>query len=289
MISFKDVHIRYGNEVVIRGISFEVRDKEIYGIIGPNGSGKTTLLRAMLGIITPDKGEISVNGINVNKCKPKIATVFETSVGRNFLRLTTKEDLRFYSALYDVDVDDGKLEEILELVGLDPNKKLYTLSRGMWQRLYIARVLIPDFPIVVLDEPWLGLDVFMQEETIKILKKMEKTVILTAHEMPLVERACDRVMIINNGKKIVEGAVNDLLTKIDWRYKIEIMGEVSRFDGVKMEKKGDLKICYVKDLKSFLEKIRISDIYKIDVSPVSLEEAYLYLVNKDNRTKLKYN
>jgi len=264
MITFKDVFISYGKNIVIKGISFNVKQGEIFGILGPNGSGKTTLLRAMLGIINPDRGEILIDGINPSKVKPKIAAIFETSVGAEFLRLTPREDLRFYSALYDVDVTDEKIREILEMVDLDPNKKLYAFSRGMWQKLYIARALIPDFPVIALDEPWLGLDVSMQRKTVEILKSLKKTFILTAHEMPLAERACDKIMIINNGKKVVEGAPNELLNQMEWRYKVKITGSNE-----------EVKTYYVKDLASFLQKIKMNGVYKIDISPVSLEDAYL--------------
>lgn len=284
MIVFKDVHISYGKNHVIKGVSFRVNRGEIFGIIGPNGAGKTTLLRAMVGIIVPDKGEIVVNGINPVKRKPKIAILFETTKGQSFLRLTPVEDLEFYSALYGVDVDRDRIYEILKIVGLynARNKKLYMFSRGMWQRQFLARVLLPDFPIIVLDEPWLGLDVSAQRETVELLKKlreMGKTIVLTAHEMPLIERVCDRVMFLNNGKKVAEGNVEELLEQMEWRYKVSIVGDVANTSAAKMI---DEKLIYhVKDLKGFLQNLEFSKIYEIDIRPTSLEEAFLTLLGED--------
>jgi len=280
MISFKDVDISYGKNIVIRGMSFNVDEGEVYGIIGPNGSGKTTLLRAMLGIINADRGQVLINGLDPIKTKPKIASVFETSLGTELLRLTPKEDLKFYASLYDVDITNERIHEILKLVDLHPDGRLYTFSRGMWQKLYIARALIPDFPLIVLDEPWLGLDVTMQRKTVEIFRDLRKTIVLAAHEMPLVERVCSRILIINNGKKVVEGTVDELLNRIEWRYEVKVSGKANEVDGVKPKKRDNLNVYYVKDLKKFLEKLDVSKLDKIDVTPISLEEAYLYLLNE---------
>ncbi len=280
MIAFEDVHISYGKNEVIKGISFEVNEGEIFGIIGHNGAGKTTLLRAMVGIIAPDEGKILVDGINPLKEKPKVAMLFETTKGQSFLRLTPVEDLEFYSALYGVEVDKERIYEILKIVGLYSAKdeKLYTFSRGMWQRQFLARVLLPDFPIIVLDEPWLGLDVSAQRETVELLKKLKKmgkTIVLTAHEMPLIERVCDRIMLINKGKKVIEGSVKELLDRLKWTYEVFIVGDVESLNPIKRDGK---LIFYVKDLKEFLQKLNFSKIDEIDVKPISLEEAYLKLM-----------
>jgi len=284
MITFENVHIYYGQNHVIKGVSFTINDNEIFGIIGHNGAGKTTLLRAMVGIIAPDKGRILVNGVDPAKEKPKVAMLFETTKGQSFLRLTPVEDLEFYSALYGVDVDREKIYEILKTVGLygAKDKKLYTFSRGMWQRQFLARVLLPDFPVIVLDEPWLGLDVSAQRETVEVLKKLKrmgKTIVLTAHEMPLIERVCDRIMLINKGKKITEGSVRELLDRLEWKYEVSIVGDVGDLEPVRTDGK---LVFYVKDLKEFLQRLDFSRIVQIDVQPISLEEAYLKLLGDEN-------
>ncbi len=274
MIKFQDVHISYGNATVIRGLTFEVKRGEIFGIIGPNGAGKTTILRALTGIIIPDRGKITIDGRNISLLKPherKLAFLFETARGGSFLRLTPEEDLEFYAALYNVNVSREKIEETLKLVGLyqERKKRLYKFSRGMWQKLYLARVILPDFPVIVLDEPWLGLDVISQRETVEILKKfkeMGKTIVLTAHEMPLLERSCSRVMLIKNGRKVMEGEPSQLFKRIGWKYKIKIKGK-------KRE-----KIIYVKDLKDAITRIREDEIYEAEIEPVSLEDLYLKLM-----------
>jgi len=284
MIIFENVHIYYGQNHVIKGVSFTINDNEIFGIIGHNGAGKTTLLRAMVGIIAPDRGRILVNGVDPTKEKPKVAMLFETTKGQSFLRLTPVEDLEFYSALYGVDADRERIYEILKTVGLygAKDKKLYTFSRGMWQRQFLARVLLPDFPVIVLDEPWLGLDVSAQRETVELLKKLKrmgKTIILTAHEMPLIERVCDRIMLINKGKKVTEGSVRELLDRLEWKYEVSIVGDVEDLEPVRRDGK---LVFYVRDLREFLQRLDFSRIAQIDVQPISLEEAYLKLLGDEN-------
>ncbi|KYK35440.1 MAG: ABC transporter ATP-binding protein [Theionarchaea archaeon] len=286
MITAKNISISYGKHEVIRNLSFNVEKSEIYGIIGPNGAGKTTILRALTGIILPDQGVMSVDGKNVVVHKPKIAVLFEVAMSRTFLRITAEEDLMFYSVLYDVEVDRERIKEILRVVGLHGiNKYVYKFSRGMWQRLYFARVLLPDFPVVVLDEPWLGLDVAAQRETIALLKKMkemQKTIILTAHEMPLIERICDRVMVLDKGKNVVEGDVEELLDRLEWRYEVKISGDNLKnlTNKFKYRGKGRYHYFYVKNLREFIESIDVSTIYEIDVKPLSLEEVYISLLTK---------
>lgn len=274
MIEFQDVHIAYGDAEVIKGLSFEVKQGEIFGIIGPNGAGKTTILRALAGIIVPDKGRIIINGKDVKELKAeerKIAMLFETAAGGSFLRLTPEEDLEFYAALYNVSVSEERIRETLKIVGLyeERKKHLYKFSRGMWQKLYLARVILPDYPVIVLDEPWLGLDVVSQQETVETLKKfreMGKTIVLTAHEMPLIERACTRIMLIKGGKKIIEGEPSKLFEAMDWEYKIVIKGQKKE------------NTIYVKDLKEAVSAIKENELYEAEIEHVSLEDIYLKLL-----------
>ncbi len=293
MISVRNISISYGTHKVIEDLSFNVKKGEIYGIIGPNGAGKTTILRALSGVILPDSGEIYIDGKNVVKYKPRIAVLFETSMTKDFLRITAEEDLMFYSVLYDVDIDKKRIGDILKTVGLDGiTKYIFTYSRGMWQRLYFARVLLPDFPIIVLDEPWLGLDVAAQRETIELLKKMKemrKTIILTAHEMPLIERICDRIMILDKGKNVVEGNVETLLSRLEWRYEIRLLGDnlENLVENYKCIKKKGYYHFYVKNLREFIESMDIASIYEIDVKPLSLEETYIELLMKNKEKEQK--
>jgi len=293
MISVRNISISYGSHKVIEDLSFNVKKGEIYGIIGPNGAGKTTILRVLSGVILPDNGEIYMDGKNVVKHKPKIAVLFETSMSKDFLRIRAEEDLMFYSVLYDVDANRERIRDILKTVGLDGiTKYIFTYSRGMWQRLYFARVLLPDFPIIVLDEPWLGLDVAAQRKTIELLKKMKemgKTIILTAHEMPLIERICDRVMILDSGKNVVEGDVETLLSRLEWRYEIKLLGDnlETLVENHKYIEKEGYHHFYIKNLKEFIESMDITNIYDIDVKPLSLEEAYIELLTENKEKKQK--
>ena len=194
----------------LRGITLSIPDAEIFGILGPNGAGKTTLVRILSTLLTPTSGTAHVNGLNVvadaNRVRRQVGVAFGGERGL-YDRLTAKDNLRFAAQLYGVGPRHARsrVSELLELVGLTDksNARVETFSRGMKQRLHIARALIHDPAVVFLDEPSSGLDPVaargLRELAVE-LRRRGKTILLATHSMVEADELCDRVSIIASGE-----------------------------------------------------------------------------------------
>lgn len=209
---------KYGDLTAVDNISFAVDEGNICAILGPNGSGKTTTIKSICNLIIPDSGDIKLFGKKNTKSIDKIAALFEGT--RNlYWRLTPRENLRYFAGIRGLGgrkIED-KIDKLLDDFDLS-NKKDITvnnLSRGMKQKVAIAMALICDTKIVLLDEPTLGLDVKSFMEIKNILKyianNMKKTVLLSTHDMNLVEEVCNDIVILNNGKIVVHDTMDNLL------------------------------------------------------------------------------
>ena len=208
---------RYGGLNAVDGISFNIRKGEVFAFLGPNGAGKTTTVEMIEGIRTPTKGSILVMGKDLSRhsnwIKRKIGVLPQEF--SSFDNLKVVETIKFYSSLYK------KTRDIDELIGLmnleEHSKKLYkNLSGGLRQRVGIAVALVNDPTIVFLDEPTTGLDPAARQEVwrvIKGLKREGKTIFLTTHYMEEAQELADHVAIINHGRIIAEGSVDDLIDR----------------------------------------------------------------------------
>lgn len=205
----------------IDGISFDVKEGEIVGILGPNGAGKTTTMKSILGLLIPDSGKIYIDGKKVgiyDRWRYKlIAAVLEGN--RNiYWRLTVQENLEFFAGLQGLSPSKIKerIDSILNDFGLQTrrNDQVRTLSRGMKQKVSVAAAFIRGTPILFLDEPTLGMDIQSSIDLRKTLKKLVKnegkTVLLSSHDMKVVEEVCERVIILKNGKIIADGEIDKL-------------------------------------------------------------------------------
>lgn len=217
----------------LKGISFSVKKGEIFGLLGPNGAGKSTTIKILSTMLLPTSGEVKVLGYDCeteeNKIRNKINFVFggERSL---YWRLTAKENLVYFADLYKVSRNDQKklIPQILELVGLKDasNNRVETYSKGMKQRLQIARCLINDPEVIFFDEPSIGLDPKGADDLkqlIKLLANYGKTILLTTHYMKEAEELCDRIAIINHGQIIANGTLEELagLISADKKEKIK--------------------------------------------------------------------
>lgn len=194
----------------VNGITFNVRRGEIFGILGPNGSGKSTLIRLIATLLLPDSGEIRVFGHDVVKERARVRRMINrVSVDAAFFKkLSAYENLKYAARLYGVDsgLVHTKAVEILERLGF-PRKKMYVsledLSRGMQQKVAVARALLTSPVLLLLDEPTTGLDPVSKREVQDFVLEMRKlhdtTVVLTTHDMQEAERLCDRIAIIDQG------------------------------------------------------------------------------------------
>jgi ABC-2 type transport system ATP-binding protein len=207
VIQVSGVRKTYGSTVAVDEVSFEVDDGEIFGLIGPNGAGKTTTMECIEGLRTPDRGAISVLGLDpfhdVYKLQERIGVQLQQAQLQK--RIKVWEAVHLWASLCQKKPKDGEL--LLEQLGLANNRNAWfmTLSGGQKQRLFIALALINDPEVVFLDELTTGLDPQSQRaiwDLVRGIRKRGKTVFLTAHLMEEAERLCDRVAIIEHGRII---------------------------------------------------------------------------------------
>lgn len=208
-ISVEAVSKRYGRTLALDGVSFDVRDKELFALLGPNGAGKTTLLHILCTILRPDSGTALVSGFDVARqplaARQRLGIVFQEPSLDD--RLTVRENLELHGLVFGVPrrLRRQRIEEMLALVELTEwvDKPAKTLSSGMKRRLEIARALIHDSEILLLDEPTVGLDAQTRDRIWTYVRRLQVerniTVVVTTHYIEEVE-GCDRVCIIDGGK-----------------------------------------------------------------------------------------
>jgi ABC-2 type transport system ATP-binding protein len=204
----------------VRGVSFGIEKGELFGLLGPNGAGKTTTIKMLITLLLPTSGTARVLGHDVVKdpreVRKRIGYVFGGERGV-YERLSGYDNLRYFAELYGVPPKEirGRIESLLELVGLTgrEQERAEGYSRGMKQRLHIARGLLHDPPVVFLDEPTIGLDPVGARElraTIASLADAGKTILLTTHYMFEADALCDRIAVITRGQIVAEGTPADL-------------------------------------------------------------------------------
>lgn len=202
-------------------VSFRIRKGEIFGLLGPNGAGKTTMIKVLTTILTPDSGSARVNGFDVTEksfeVKRSIGVLPEDSERGFFRRLSAQTNLLFYAREYTVANPKKRVGEVLRLVDLageDASKWFQKLSKGMKQKVALARALIPDSSVLFMDEPQRSLDLFFVSKLKELIRgkfgKPDRTVFLSSHDMHLIEETCDRVAIINKGRIVKVGRVSEL-------------------------------------------------------------------------------
>lgn len=203
----------------VNDLSFHVRAGEVYGLLGPNGAGKTTTLRMLLGLLRPTSGQASIAGLGSsqypNEVKRRVGLV-SASAGL-YQGLSAREMLLFFADLYAVERRQAQieLERLARLLGLGDfiEQRCGTLSTGQRQRVNLARALIHRPPVMLLDEPTLGLDVMGSQvvtEYIEYLRGEGKAVILTTHHLDDAERYCSRFGLLHKGSLVIEGTLAEL-------------------------------------------------------------------------------
>ncbi len=232
MLEIKELSKRFKSVNVVDKLSFTVNEGEIVGLLGENGAGKTTTLRMISTMLKPTEGSVVVNGYDVikqsDKVRNEIGILFGGDVGI-YDRLTAKENIQYFGRLYGM--ADAEINRRIEELSKDLDMKEYIdrragkFSRGMKQKVSIARTIVHSPKVMLFDEPSTGLDVsaarVIHDFIIKC-KGENKTILLSSHSMREVEKLCDRVVIINKGKLVEQGTVNELKA----RYKNEDLEEV---------------------------------------------------------------
>ncbi|MGL4551688.1 MAG: heme ABC exporter ATP-binding protein CcmA [Gemmataceae bacterium] len=208
-----------GEVVAVENLSFSVAAGEVYGLLGPNGAGKTTTLRMLLGLLRPSAGRATIQGFSSadqpDEVKRRVGLV-STSAGL-YPQLTVREMLLFFADLYGVEPAraEQELEGLAGLIGLTGllDRRCVTLSTGQKQRVNLARALIHRPPVLLLDEPTLGLDVLGSQvvaEFVRHLRAEGKAVILTTHRLDEAERLCDRFGLMHEGRLVLAGTLDEL-------------------------------------------------------------------------------
>ncbi len=218
IISAKNLTKSFGTVKAVDSLNLEIAQGEFFGFLGPNGAGKTTTIRMLTGIIEADNGEIAIAGSHTDRISiANLVGVVPESRGF-YDWMTAEEYLLFFAQLYNISSLQKKIDELLEKVNLlkRKNNAIGTFSRGMKQRLGLARALINNPRILFLDEPTLGLDPQGQEEIQKLLQQLNKqgvTIFLSSHLLNEVSELCSRIGIINHGRLVAQGTIAELQAK----------------------------------------------------------------------------
>ncbi|MGP8244290.1 MAG: ABC transporter ATP-binding protein [Bryobacteraceae bacterium] len=219
IVEFDSVVFGYGATEVLHRISFALRPGEVVGLLGPNGAGKTTTLKIIAGILAPSAGVVSVAGLPLPGCAldvkqrigyvPEAAALFESLTGKEFLELCGR--------LHDVEegVLQLRIASVLETFNLssDRDSRLDTYSKGMRQKILIGAALLHTPELILLDEPLSGLDVnaaILIKDLVAALAAEGKTILYSSHVLDVVEKVCDRVLIIHEGTLIADGTATEL-------------------------------------------------------------------------------
>ncbi|HEY1066867.1 MAG TPA: ATP-binding cassette domain-containing protein [Pirellulales bacterium] len=228
----------------VKGVSFSVRDGEIYGLLGPNGAGKTTTLRMILGLLPSTSGYATIDGFRSSEqpdeVKRRVGLVSANSGVSAWL--TVEEMLLYFADLYDVPTARAKeqlatLSELLDFRAI-LKRRCATLSTGQKQRVNLARALIHDPPIMLLDEPTLGLDVLASQivaEYIAHVRSLGKAVIISTHHLDEAERYCTRFGLLHQGQLVAEGTLDELRERFGEKSLVEVFLKFAR-EGVAREK-----------------------------------------------------
>ena len=217
MIEVTGFSKRYGDTAAVTDLTFEVRAGEIVGLVGPNGAGKTTTLRAIAGILRPGAGTLRVAGHDVARdaVAAKRALAYVPDTPHPFDLLTVTEHLRFTALAYGVTADDARLDALLRELELHEKRDdlASTLSRGMQQKLAIACAFLHEPRAILLDEPLTGLDpraIRDMRASIAARARAGAAVLLSSHLLELVERLCDRVLILHRGRRLAFGTLDEI-------------------------------------------------------------------------------
>ena len=229
MIQIQGLVKSFGHTYALHEINLNVAQGQFLAIVGPNGAGKTTLLRILATLLRPTSGHVNIDGLDLvshsGEIRRRIGFVSHQSL--TYGRLTVEENLRFYGRLYDVAELEERVDSLLHVVGLDARRQdpARTLSRGMQQRLSIARAIVHQPSLLLLDEPYTGLDQQAAEMFRRLLQTVNaesRTVVMTTHNLQRALELCDTVAILSSGRIVHETESEplsaDRLREIYWAY-----------------------------------------------------------------------
>jgi ABC-2 type transport system ATP-binding protein len=306
LLEIKEVTKSFNNTLVVDKLSFMVKGGETFGLLGPNGAGKTTTVKMLTTLLIPTSGQATILGMDVVKqaddLRARIGFVFGGERGL-YGRLSGLDNLRYFASLYQMDIADAKrrIPEMIELVGLKgrEKEKVEGYSRGMRQRLHIARALLHDPEVLFLDEPTIGLDPIGARElrtAIRNLQSAHKTILLTTHYMFEADALCQRIAVIDKGRIValdtpaaLKETVNDLsVVEIEvYGIPAETIGRLQALpfvENVSVEDRDQRQVLLVhtssgsEAIPPLLENLNGLKVGKIFTREPTLEDAYVRLV-----------
>jgi lipooligosaccharide transport system ATP-binding protein len=296
----RDLKKSYDGFEAVKGVSFEVHRGECFGFLGPNGAGKTTTMKMIYGAVIPTSGELDVAGLDVRRCEREIKRRIGVVPQENNLddELKVRENLLVYGRYYDLPrkLALQRADELLEFVQLTEKaeSRVEQLSGGMKRRLLIARALINDPEIVVLDEPTTGLDPQARHlvwDRLRALTAEGKTLLLTTHYMEEAARLCDRLVIMESGLIIAEGSPKELVEEyvspqvLEFRAPPEILERlrlIAEAAGDAVERSGEALLVFTADGDALMEKVRASgiEVENTVYRQAGLEDVFLQLTGR---------
>lgn len=285
-LKIENLHKSFGKNAIINGLSMSIPENTIFGFLGKNGAGKTTTMKMILGFLKIDEGSIKVFGeeVSFGQSKTNRFIGYLPDVPEFYSYMTAKEYLNLCGAITGLSKNEikNKSVELLELVGLrDVNKRISGYSRGMKQRLGIAQALLNSPKLLICDEPTSALDPLGRKEILDIILKIKDftTVIFSTHILSDVEAICDHVVVLDKGKNVLEGSIDELKNikrknTIKIRFKsdkeLKAFKSLDKFSNLVTNEKGDT--LYLTDEENHLKDIDILyELYKLNIFPLEIK------------------
>jgi ABC-2 type transport system ATP-binding protein len=310
ILRVRNLRKRYGGEsdgvTAVDDVSFDVDRGSVVGLLGPNGAGKTTIIKSILGLILPTDGRVVIDGVDVHadtkRAYRHVGAMLEGA--RNvYWRLTVRENLQFFAALAGQRpaATRDRHDELLERFGLadKADTPVRELSRGMKGKVSLACTLARDVDVVFLDEPTLGLDVEssleLRAELRTLADETGTTVLLSSHDMDVIEDVCDRVIIMSDGHVVADDTLDNLLDLFRTQsYSVQVAGEIPpeprqdlerRFDAADFERRGDRERFVVSvtgdEFYELTDFLRANDHHLVSITSIEpdLEEVFLSITD----------
>ncbi len=324
MIEVKNLSKKYGDKQAVKNISFKVEQGEILGFLGPNGAGKSTTMNMLTGYISSTSGQILVNGVDIfeDPKKAKSFIGYLPEIPPLYVDMTIDAYLNFVYDLKKCKLPrKAHLKDVCDLCKITDvkNRIIKNLSKGYRQRVGLAQALINNPPVLILDEPTVGLDPNQIIEIRTLIKKLGKrhTVILSSHILPEIQAVCDRIVIINKGEVAADGTADEIAKQLTNEHKMtlriegstktasdrdEIVKAIKSLDGIKyvradMEREQgiydyDVEANENTDIRRSLNELcrqRGWNILMLQLSDMTLEDIFLKITMGENNVKLEPN
>ncbi len=308
LFSVRNLYKRYGDSIVVNDLSFDIAPGECLGVIGPNGAGKTTTIRMCLGQTAPDGGEIHAMGMQMPRdaraIKARLGVVSQMDTLDPDFNL--EENILVYGRYFGLKTADilARMPQLLEFASLTHKAKSKPgeLSGGMKRRLSLARALVNDPDLLMLDEPTTGLDPqarHLMWERLQVLLQQGKSILLTTHFMDEAERLCSRLLVIDHGKKIAEGKPRDLIREHLEPDVVEVFGQAGGDPSqpsalalqnsplaqyaARVEVSGETVFFYTRDAAPLMHALEATPQLRTLHRPANLEDLFLKLTGRQIR------